>query len=74
MEQTRSLFCTCDSGVACYQSQHRPVPLLTNEFDVLSILHGQMSLAAVNQICVIKGLLRKGKYKRDDLLNSLHVG
>ena len=51
-----------------------PVPLLTNEFDVLSILHGQMSLAAVNQICVIKGLLRKGKYKRDDLLNSLHVG
>ena len=52
-----------------------PVSLLANEFDVRSVLHGQMSLAAVNQICVIyeamngcktirfiKGLLRKCKY------------
>ena len=29
-----------------------PVSLLANEFDVRSILHGQVSLAAVNQICV----------------------
>ena len=30
-----------------------PVPLLANEFVVRSILHGQVSLTAVNQICVI---------------------
>ena len=30
-----------------------PVSLLANEFDVRSILYGQVSLAAVNQICVI---------------------
>ena len=30
-----------------------PVALLENEFDVPSILHGQVSLAAVNQICVV---------------------
>ena len=30
-----------------------PVSLLANEFNVQSILHGQVSLAAVNQICVI---------------------
>ena len=30
-----------------------PVSLLANEFGVRSILHGQVSLAAVNQICVI---------------------
>ena len=30
-----------------------PVSLLANEFDVRSILHGQVSLAAVNQVCVI---------------------
>ena len=29
------------------------VTLLANEFDVRSVLHGQVSLAAVNQICVI---------------------
>ena len=29
------------------------VSLLRNEFDVRSVLHGQLSLAAVNQICVI---------------------
>ena len=27
--------------------------LLVNEFDVRSVLHGQVSMAAVNQICVI---------------------
>ena len=30
-----------------------PVSLLGNEFDVQSVLHRQVSLAAVNQICVI---------------------
>ena len=30
-----------------------PVSLLANEFGVLRVLHGQVSLAAVNQICVI---------------------
>ena len=29
-----------------------PVSLLANEFDVRSVSHGQVSLAAVNQICV----------------------
>ena len=32
---------------------HKPVSLLTNEFDVRSVLHKQVSLAAVNQICAI---------------------
>ena len=30
-----------------------PVTLLANEFDVRSVLHRQVTLAAVNQICVI---------------------
>ena len=30
-----------------------PVSLLENEFDVRSVLHGQVSLAAINQICVV---------------------
>ena len=30
-----------------------PVAAQANEFDVPSVLHGQVSLAAVNQICVI---------------------
>ena len=51
MEQTRGLFCTCDSGVAL--SITTPVSLLAIEFDVRSILQGQVSLAAVNQIYVI---------------------
>ena len=31
----------------------KPVSLLVNEFDVRSVLHWQLSLAAVNQVCVI---------------------
>ena len=34
-----------------------PVLLLANEFDVRSVLLGQVSLAAVNQICVIHGAM-----------------
>ena len=30
-----------------------PVTLLANEFGFRSVLHGQVSLVAVNQICVI---------------------
>ena len=30
-----------------------PVSLLANEFDVQNVLHGQVRLAAVDQICVI---------------------
>ena len=52
-----------------------PVSLLVNEFDVQGVLHVQVSLAAVNQFCLIheamdgctnlkmnKGLLQKCKY------------
>ena len=52
MEQTRSLFCMCNSGCGLL-SITTPVPLLTNEFDVRSKLHEKMTLAAVNQSCVI---------------------
>ena len=50
MIQTRSLFCTCNSGVARCQSLTTPVSHLANELDVGSELHRQVSLAAVNQI------------------------
>ena len=36
-----------------------PVPLLANEFDVRSALHGQVSLAAVNQVCVVHGAMNR---------------
>ena len=49
MEQTRGLFCTCDSGVAHCQSQHQHY-----HFWGMSLMFdGQVSLAAVNQFCVI---------------------
>ena len=51
MEQTRVLFSKCDSEVARCQS------LLVNKFDVRSVLHGQMSLVAVNQIYGIHGAM-----------------
>ena len=69
MEQTRGLFCTCDSGVARCQSQHQ------YHLWRMILMQGRVSLAAVNQMCVIhetmygcknlknKGLLRKCKYK-----------
>ena len=40
IEQTRGLFCMCDSGMVCCH------------VDVRSILLGQVSLAAVHQIYV----------------------
>ena len=42
----------CDSGCGSL-SIPTPVSLLANEFDVGSVLHRQVSLAAVNPICVI---------------------
>ena len=36
-----------------------PVSLLANEFDDRSVLLGQVSLAAVNQICVIPEAMNK---------------
>ena len=39
--------CMCESGVTT------PASLLANEFDVRSVLHGQVSLTGVNQICII---------------------
>ena len=38
-----------------------PVSLLGNEFDFRSVLHGQVSLAAVNQICVIHEAMNGSK-------------
>ena len=52
MEQTRGLFCTCDGSGSL--SITTPVSLLANECAVRGMLHGQVSLAAVNQICVIR--------------------
>ena len=49
VEQTRGLFCMCRGSL----SVRTPVTLLANKLDVRSVLHGQVSLAAVSQICVI---------------------
>ena len=46
MEQTRGVFCTCESVVTRCNTQN------SNEFDVRSVLHGQVSLAADNPIYV----------------------
>ena len=40
-----------------------PVSLLANELDVRSMLHGQVSLAAVNHICVIHEAMNGCKKK-----------
>ena len=64
MEQTRGLFRTCDSGVHVAPCNiTTPVSLLANKFDVRSVLHGQVSLAAVDQICVIHEAMNLQKSK-----------
>ena len=72
MEQTRGLLCICNSRCGLL-SIRTSVSLLAKEFDVQSQLHWQVSLAAVNQLCVInenmnsckkRGLLRKCKYRK----------
>ena len=40
-----------------------PVSLPANEFHIRSILYGQMSLAAVNKICVMHEAMKKIHYK-----------
>ena len=49
MEQTRSLFCLCALSITTSVSH------LANKFDVRSELHGQVSLADVNQIEAMNG-------------------
>ena len=41
--------------------------LLVNEFDVRSVLHGQVSLAAVNQFYVIHEVMNGCKKSKDTL-------
>ena len=55
MEQTKGLFCTCDSGVVRCQSQQ--VSLLAKDSDVRRVLNGQVRLAAVNQMYVFHGAM-----------------
>ena len=52
MEQRRGLFCTCTQCGSL--SITTPVSLLANEFDDHSLMQGKVSLAAANQICVIR--------------------
>ena len=56
IEQIRGLFCTCD-----LLSITTSVSLLANELDVRSVLHGQVSLAVVNQVCVIHEVMNDCK-------------
>ena len=52
-EPTNKRLRTCDLGVARYQSQHQFHFWQMSsmfEFDVRSVVYGQVSLAAVNQI------------------------
>ena len=42
-----------------------PLSLLANEVDVRSVLHGQESLADVNQICVIHEVMNGCKKCKD---------
>ena len=48
-----------------------PLSLPANEFDVQSVLHGQMSLAAVNQFCVIHEAMNSCKKIKDSLKGLL---
>ena len=46
------------------------VSLLANKFEVRWVLHGQVSLAAVNQICVIHEAMNGCKKKSKDSLKA----
>ena len=63
----------CHSGVSRCQST--PVSLLANQFNVQSVLHGQMSLAAVNQIYVIHEAiwLQKSKGLLNDCFENVNI-
>ena len=43
------------------------------QFDIRSVLHGQMSLAAVNQICVVNEAKNEG-FDRELLIDPLPQG
>ena len=45
-----------------------PVSLLVNEFDVPSVLHRQVSLAAVNQIFVVHKTMNGCRKSKDSLM------
>ena len=45
--------------------QETTVTLLANEFDVQSVLHEQVRLAAVNQMCVIHEAMNGCKKSKD---------
>ena len=60
MEQTRGLFCMCGS-----LSITTPVSLLANEFDIRIVLHGQVSLAAVNKMYLIHEAMNGCKKSKD---------
>ena len=51
----------------CPLSITRPVSFLANEFNVLRVLHRQVSLAAVNQICVNHEAMNGCKKSKDSL-------
>ena len=55
----------------CSLSITTPVSLLANEFDVRSVLHGQVSYAAVNQICVGHEAMNGCKLSKDSLKDCL---
>ena len=57
---------------ACFASVTTPVTFLANEFDVRSVLHMHVSLAAVNQIYVIHEVMNVWKHLRfiKDLLRK----
>ena len=45
--------CFAHANQVCLAVNHNTTSLLANEFDVRSLLHGQVSLAAVNQIYAV---------------------
>ena len=49
---------------------HNTVSLLANVFEVRSVLHGQVSLAAVNQMCVIHETMYGCKNLKIHLINK----
>ena len=54
-----------------------PVSLLANEFAVQSVMHGQKSLAAVNQIGVIHEAMNGCKKSQDslkDCFENVNIG
>ena len=58
-EQTRGLFCTCNS--VWLAVNHNNSVTSGEQFHVLSMLHRQVILAAVNQICVIHEAMKDCK-------------